>query len=142
LNDSQKAKDSDSRGERPAGRRLAEWFTLGISTLLVVAVAGILAYEAMRGDSPFVPISVEVMKDEAVKVGQQYVVPVQVQNRGAKTVRDLTLRVKQNGGREQDGHELRIDYLGEGAEQRVYVYLQSDPREEKLEVRAVAYQVD
>ena len=128
---------------RATGRKLAEWVTFAISALLVLAVAGYLAFEATRDDEPTVPIDVRVLSDQGSQKNNGYVIPVEVHNRGRRTLRALQLRLSYLAG---DGSEqaddFTIDYLSEQAKQTVYIYLDRQPGESPITVRPVAYQLE
>jgi uncharacterized protein (TIGR02588 family) len=118
-----------------AGRKLAEWVTLGTSALLVLGVAGYLAYHATRQHEPHIAVDVRPLLDQVRHKEGQYILPVECRNLGDRTLQDFRGEVTYRGS---DGsterREFRIDYLGERATQTVYVYSERDPK--GLEVRA------
>ena len=70
--------------------------------------------------------------------------PVTVKNLGDHTLRDLRISIdhQRPGGGEKQTQDFDIDYLGERAEQRIFIYLDEDPRTLTIEARAVQYRLD
>ncbi|HTE20375.1 MAG TPA: hypothetical protein VK689_18580, partial [Armatimonadota bacterium] len=71
-----------AKAEHPPSpaRTLAEWVSLGISILLIVALAGYLLRAAARGDDPYVPTEVRPLLDQARQVGGAFILPVEIAN--------------------------------------------------------------
>lgn len=131
------------RPRRATGRKLAEWVTLGVSVVLVVGVAGFLLYGALQEQSPFVPVEVRLLTELAREENGRYIVPVELRNRGRRTVKDLTVRVRyeSSGGVEEAG-DFTVDYLGDRATQKVYLYFDRHPRALRVEAAPFAYQLE
>lgn len=135
---------ADAKPQRPTGRKVAEWVTLGASVALVLAVAGYLFREAMRDHPAAVPVTVRVLADEAREVDGRFVVPVEVTNRGERTLKGLTIQVTIRGGAPggREPADVTLDYLGEKARGRVYLYLDQHPRDLGVEARAYRYELE
>jgi uncharacterized protein (TIGR02588 family) len=129
---------------RPGQRKLAEWVSLGISGALIVALAAFLVYEIVKGDSKFNLARTVPQMDAVQQVSGTFILPVEVENPGERTLRDLSVELTYTppGAQEPQKAEAKIDYLGEGARQRVYFYLDHDPRQVPVQVRPVHYQLD
>lgn len=141
--------DSKTATSRPSRRsrrrRLAEWLSLGASVLLIAALAGYLVFEAVRSRSPFVPVEVRIELDRAQRSAGRFILPVTVRNHGNHTLRDVRVVIEHraaSGDGEMQSHDFDIDYLGERAEQRLFVYLDEDPRTLTIEARAAQYRLD
>jgi len=135
---------SQQQDQRPAGRKLAEWITLGASIVIVLAVAGYLFVEAIREHPPVVPFEMRVLTAEARATADGFVVPLVVTNRGEQTVKELNIRVTTNagGGDQEDTRDITIDYLGEKASERVYLIFGRDPAALQPQARPVSYQLE
>ena len=134
---------ANARPKRRARRRAAEWVSLGISVALICLTAGYLVYDGLRSRSPVVPVDVRVELDRAVDTGGRYVLPLLVRNLGQRTLRDVRVEVShQSDGAARQTQDFDIDYLGERAEQRIFVYLEEDPRTLSVEARAMQYRLD
>ncbi len=133
-----------SSGRPPRGvRKLAEWVSFRVSASIVVALAGYLAYDAFRANSPIVPIEVTVALDEAARAEQRYVVPVRVRNMGQHALTDVKVRVTHRSpGGENASQDFDIDYLPEASDETVYLLVDRDPREARIEARAVQYRLE
>jgi uncharacterized protein (TIGR02588 family) len=125
----------EDSGPPAALRTAAEWTSLIVSAIIVFGLAAYLLIESRRPESDHVPAHVRVRTDQARQVGRQYVLPVEVFNRGRRTLRELSLEVTYTSREGQDEQrEVLLDYVGEGSRETVYLYLDSDPA--KLDVRA------
>ena len=141
INSDRKADERSESGKSAASRRLAEWVSLGISALLIASTVTYLIVQGLRGQSEFVPLAIDIVDDGISQVADQYIVPIEVHNRGQQTIRSFTGEIRL-GGAEGESHEFTIDYLGVRATEKVYVYLHRDPRSEDVRVTALTYQVD
>ena len=130
--------------KRRARRRVAEWVSLGVSVILIAAIAAYLVYHGLRPRSPFVPVEVRVEPDRSERRAERYIVPVTVKNLGDHTLRDLRITVEHQprGGGESQSQDFDIDYICERAEQRIFVYLDEDPKTLTIEARAAQYRLD
>jgi uncharacterized protein (TIGR02588 family) len=134
----------DMHQKRPTRRKFAEWVTLGVSVVLVLAVAAYLFLEAVKEHPAAVPVTVRVLTEEVQEVEGTFVVPVEVMNRGERTLKELTIKVTFAGGSTggQEPGDITIDYLGEKAKERVYLYLDVHPRELRIAARPLSYQLE
>jgi uncharacterized protein (TIGR02588 family) len=132
-----------ARPRRATGRRLAEWVTLGVSAVLVAGVAGFLLYGALQEQPPFVPVDVRVLTELAREDGGRYIVPVELRNRGRRTVKDLQVRVRyESAGGGKESGDFTVDYLGDRATQKVYLYFDRHPRDLRVDATPFAYQLE
>lgn len=130
-------------GEWPRGRKAAEWASLGVSATLVLGVASYLCYEVWRPHSEIIPVTVRPLPGEAGEVPGGYVLPVEVHNGGSNTLHHLKVRVSHRapGGKDEE-QEFTVDYLGERATRRVYVYFDRDPRPLSVTATPLNYTTD
>ena len=130
-------------GRASGGRKLAEWVTLAASGLLVLAVAGFLAYQALREDGPYIVAELRPLPERVEHRDGQFILPVEVRNGGDRTLRDfrgeVVLRAPDGSA---DRHEFRIDYLGERATATVYVYSREDPAPLHIDARPLDYRLE
>ncbi len=84
--------DGARQGDKPPERSGAEWTTLGISAVVVLALLGAALGEVfLRDDPPGVRISVGVSTAEAeTREGQTYI-PFEVRNDGAEAGKDVVV---------------------------------------------------
>ena len=129
----------------PVPRKLAEMVTLGASALLILSVTVYLTYLGLRADDPAVPVEVRLLTDQVQQTGGQFVVPVEVRNRGQRTLRSVKVLVAHrplNDGGGGDVTDFEIDYLGPSSTQKVYLHLDRHPHSLKLDLRPVHYALD
>lgn len=131
-------------GSRTGGRKLAEWVTMGVSTALVLGVVGFLIYQMTREQGPFVAVEVRLLADQTRQSGGRYVTPVEIHNRGRRTLRSFRGEVTfQTPDGTPGKREFEIDYLGEQVRRTVYVYFDRRPNELKdLYAVPLDYQLD
>jgi uncharacterized protein (TIGR02588 family) len=124
-------------------RRFAEWISLGISTVLLLCLAGYLLLQALAPDSPYLLDEARPLTAEVQQKGDRYILPIEISNQGRRTLRELKVEVRatEPGGK-SDTRELQIDYLGEQSAQKVFLYFEQDPRGSRVETRPVYYLVD
>ena len=84
----------DDQEPRPAQRTVAEWTTLAISAVVVLALIGAaLAEIFLRDDPSGAVVSIELSPDEAeIRAGQTYI-PFEVRNDGADAATDIVVVV-------------------------------------------------
>ena len=131
-------------GKRASTRRkAAERITMAGSVLVVLAVASFLLYEIAGPDSPYVPVSIRPRLDQVEPGDLRWLLPVEVENRGRRTLQGFKAEVVYEApGGERGRREIEIDFLGEGSAQRHYVSFDRDPRELRIEARPLSYHVD
>lgn len=98
-------------------RKFAEWVSLSISVLLILGLTGYLINEALQSNDNLVLVTVRVLTAQSGRAGEQYVLPVEVTNRGSHTLRDLQVEVTahakdSSASEEPQKREITIDYLG------------------------------
>ncbi len=135
--------EESSRDASSVPRRLAEWISLGVSVVLILATASYLVVQGLRGQSAFVPVTVTVLKNEVSTRESQFILPIEVSNQGEQTIRaftgEVSIPLTEN---ETESHEFTIDYLGVRAREKVYVYFDQDPRGRDVKAKPLTYQVE
>lgn len=122
------------------GRKVAEWVTLGLSVVIVTGLAGYILYQALREDAPYIPAEVRPLMDQVGREGGKYFLPVEVHNRGRRTLRDFRaeLTYRTTDGK-QETRDIKIDFLAERARETRYFYFDQDPRGLQVEARPLGY---
>ena len=129
--------------DRPAGRKLAEWVTMGVSLLVVAGVAGVLGYQATREKHAFVPAEMTPLLEEVREVKGQYILPIEVTNRGGRTLQGFKARVTSHPAQgPAEDRDFEIDYLGEGATQKIYLYFDRHPRDLRVRAQPLGYRLE
>jgi uncharacterized protein (TIGR02588 family) len=129
--------------DRPAARKLAEWVTMGLSVLVVAGVAGVLGYQATREKHAFVPAEMTPLLEEVREVNGQYILPLEVKNRGRRTLHGFKARVTSHPAQgPPEEREFEIDYLGEGATQKTYLYFDRHPRDLRVRAQPLGYRLE
>lgn len=104
--------DAKVKDRPPGGKNALEWTVFGLSVLLVLAVIGLLAREALRWkESPArlrAELGTPVMQDGS------WWVPVKVRNEGESLAADVTIEVRAGG--ETSGFTL--DFVPRGTDRQ------------------------
>ncbi|MFN3648339.1 MAG: hypothetical protein ACK47B_02060 [Armatimonadota bacterium] len=130
-------------GRRTGGRLVAEWISLGISVLLILGLSGYLLWQGLGAETEHIPVQVRPLWGEVRPLGGEYVVPIEVENQGRRTVRDLRIGITYVGEQgEEVEQDTTIDYLGERSKTRVFVYVPTDPRQAQLEATPSLYRLE
>lgn len=142
--DEERGRGGGGERGRPGRRTLAEWVSLGISAALIAGLGVFLVYEIMKGDGAYNVARAVAQTDQVQQVEGLFILPVEVENRGERTLRDVAVELTYTlPGKEQpETAEAKIDYLGEGVKQKLYFYLEHDPRQMPVSARALHYQLD
>lgn len=139
-----KSKTSEDRQDpRPPALKLAEWVSMLLGLLLVAGVAGYLVVEAVREQAAFIPVQVNAYVDEAQQVDHGYVLPLEIVNRGHRTIHRFRGSVAWHAaGSDVQRREIEIDYIGERASQRAFIVMQQDPRSVDVQTEVHSYLLD
>jgi uncharacterized protein (TIGR02588 family) len=130
---------------RPASHTLAEWVSFGVSCLLIAGLAAFLVYEIVKRNDAYVVPRIVVRTDAVRQLEAVFILPVEVENTGRRTLRDLEIELTYTPPGNQQPEkkaEKTFDYLGEGAKQTLYFYLDHDPRQVPVHVRPLHYRLD
>lgn len=116
-----------------------EWSVFAVSSVLVVGVLSVLAYDGWT--APLTPPSLEVHVGlPEYRVGY-YAVPVTVKNQGFQTAEAVQIQVqltKHDGSKELG--DLKIEFVPRQSLRRGFVTFESDPRTAKsITARPLAY---
>jgi len=133
---------SQSGHRASTGRKLAEWVTLLISSVLVFGLAGFLLIQALQPHSKFVMMRATPRFENTEKQGRQYFLPIEVENRGRRTVREVNIEVKWKEQGKPQSRDVPIDYLGERSRQTIILIFDSDPKLLRVEAVPTYYRLD
>lgn len=117
----------------------SEWVAAGFGLLIVLAVLGVLGYQALgAGESP-PDIVNRVVALRPVSGG--YLVQVEVRNRGGETTAGLTLEgTLKEGERDLETSEATLDYVPGRSTREAGLFFTENPQRYRLELRALGYQ--
>lgn len=131
--DSQR-QDSQRAPRDIGGRTPAEWTSLIVSSLALLAVLGPLVYLYLSGrvQPPIIVVTPELNQVE--HRGEYYYLPVKVQNTGTRTAADVWVRLTHEPPEgEQETVHFQVGFLAGKAYERALVVFRRDPREGELE---------
>ena len=144
--DSKYGVEADGRGEAgrteqtsDTRRSAAEWTTLIISSLIVMALAGLVIFQAVSGGTEPPNIEVEPQLTEVRSEGDSYYLPLSITNSGDLTGEEVEVEATLTSGEEEETSAVTIAFLAGGETESATAVFSSDPREGELEVRVVGY---
>lgn len=128
-----KAKNSEVTG----GQRV-EWVIAALSAVLVLALAGFIAFEALTrtGGEPRVALTVERM----LAIADGYAAKIQVRNDGHVTISDVVIEgaISLDDGETQTA-SVTLDYLPAGSDTEIGLGFSQEIDPERLALRVVGY---
>lgn len=133
--------NADQADQPATVRSWAEWITFGISSLILIALVGLVGYVWFtREDEP--PV-LSVMKiAEPREANGQFYVPFEVRNEGGQTVDSvqITAELTIQGEVQETGDQV-IDFLSSGErEEGAFIFTQN-PAEAELTIRVASYKL-
>ena len=122
-----------------APRKLAEWTTLILSITVIGALTVYLILDLRSPASPYVELAVRAEYGEVRQVGNRYVLPIDIENKGDKAVGRANIRITIHGSQGTQTDDFEIQYLGKRSKTRIYRYFERDPRALKVEISPTHY---
>lgn len=133
----------DDDAQQPERRRRSEkleWIIGSVCGLLVLALLGFLAFEALSGGDGM-PV-LQAIAGPPVPAGESFVVPVRVSNSGRSTAADVAVegRLVGEGGKEETA-STTLDYVAGGSSAGAALIFTADPASGKFELAVKSYTV-
>ncbi|GLK79596.1 TIGR02588 family protein [Methylopila turkensis] len=129
--------DTESRPQKPEVARV-EWAVGALGATIVIAVLGVLAYEAAvyRDGAP--ALVAQVVDVTATEAG--HVVRFRTENHGPSTAAEVVVRATlTQGDRTLEEVETTLDYVARKSSREAGVIFKADPATATLDLRATAY---
>jgi uncharacterized protein (TIGR02588 family) len=123
-------------------RKLAEWITLAVSTVTILALVAYLLFEFAAPASPFVELVATPLFSDAQKVGESFVLPIDIENRGRRTVALATFRITIAGANGEEYEHIELQYLARTSKQRIYKYLAREPKRGNVRIVPGYYRLE
>lgn len=122
-------------------RSIAEWTTLGISSVILLTVVGLITFLSFDKDTQAPVITVEPLLNEVREDASGYYLPVIVRNEGGRTVEEVQILVElDTGSGEPETAELTVVFLAGGEEVRGTSIFEHNPTEGEVTARATSFQ--
>jgi uncharacterized protein (TIGR02588 family) len=121
---------------------MAEWLSFGVSLALILSVVGYLVARMLEPSAPVIDARVTPLFDEAKRQGSRFVLPVEVENRSPRSVRDLQISIRYELDGRPQSMQLVLDYVGQTSLHVVYAYFREDPRGLAIQAEPLSYSVD
>ena len=128
----------DVQEHSAAGASPWEWVAAAIGFVLLLGAIGYLVYVAVT--TPAGPPAIAFEQGPVMRSGSGYVVDITVRNEGASTAAGVEIE----GALLRDGTAVEtstttLDYLPRFSEREFGLFFSSDPRDGRLELRALGY---
>ena len=128
---------STSERAQHAARTMPEWIVFGASALILGAVVIVLVVLAFQSAAPAEPVA---EPPGAVRqLGNQFFVPVEVENRGDKGAAQVQVLAELTIDGETVSADQVIDFLGTGETQALTFVFADDPAAGELVVNVVGF---
>ncbi|HWO42423.1 MAG TPA: hypothetical protein VNO43_11530 [Candidatus Eisenbacteria bacterium] len=116
-----------------------EWVIGAVGFLLVASVIGFLVYQALTGDRQ--PPDVQLNIESIVQTTNGYMVHVKAVNHGGSTAEGVVVAGRLlEGAVPLERSETTVDYLPPRSEKKIGLFFTRDPRNLRLELRALGYE--
>ncbi len=132
-------KEETDKKSQPGGKNALEWIVFALASVLVLAVGGILAYEAAVWEDQ--PARLEIETGEPVTEGGHLYLPVTVNNRGGTLAVNVNVRVTARGTEGERSVDLRFDFIPRGASREGRAAFPPDQDPAGLEARLAGYEL-
>jgi len=132
---------TDGRESRDGTGRKSkwEWVAAAVSTALVLAVVGYMAFDAVA--RPRTPPAIEVARGNVLQVRGGWLVEFRAFNHGHETAAGVKVEgTLEDGGRTVETSEATLDFVPGRATRRGGLFFREDPRARAMELRALGYQ--
>lgn len=131
---------TETSSESPPKRNCAEWITFIISSLILLALIGLILYDWLLSQQS--PPILQVEPQAAVEIREgQYYQPFTLKNTGGnfaesvQVIASLTI----DSPEDLEVGEQEISFLAAGEKKSGYFIFTHDPREGELSVRVASY---
>jgi uncharacterized protein (TIGR02588 family) len=128
--DDDKDKDAGKQGKE---RTAAEWVTFSVSVLILLALVGLVIFQALtRGNRPST-IKVEPMLQEVRQSEGAFYLPITITNDGDEAVGDVEVQMSlASEGSEPETVAFTVQFLAGGESQEETVVFSKDPSKGEL----------
>ncbi|MBC7530081.1 MAG: hypothetical protein H7318_00790 [Oligoflexus sp.] len=135
----QDQKDAPLRAEFHSTTPTLEWIISTAGFMLVVAMLGFIAMNAMKGENS--PPAITVHAEKISPNGSRFLVQIRVENKGASTAAGLTVEgVLKDGDKEVGTSTVTLDYLPAHSYRTGGLFFDKNPEALSLELRPLGYQ--
>lgn len=131
------------RGERPGGRKFAEWTTLILSVLVVVGLASYLALLSFREPTRTLLPQWHLLVEQSEKRGDFFIVPLVISNPEKRAISSFKFAVLEVGGPRPPKvwQEIEVEYLGGTESQTIFLFFDRDPAAMQIEIKPLYYRL-
>jgi uncharacterized protein (TIGR02588 family) len=142
--ESRQPQSEEGSGEEGAGQRRrsgAEWTTLGISIILILALLALVTYVSMTGGDEPPIVQARPLDQEIRHEGESYYLPVAVTNRGGRTAEEVVVQAELAGNDgSSEASEFTLDFLAGGETREGTVVFATDPAAGELTIDIASFQ--
>lgn len=119
----------------------AEWTTLILSSLIILAIVAGVIWLTVDGDDAPPHIEATPVMAELRQAGDVYSLPIEVTNQGTVAVQEVLVRAEVSGeGASTETAEFTLDVLAGGETREATVVFRTDPATHDLTVGVVSFQ--
>ncbi|MEM6424520.1 MAG: TIGR02588 family protein [Cyanobacteria bacterium P01_D01_bin.128] len=120
-------------------RSLAEWITLGLATLILSVLVGLILYDWQINQNRPPAFQIEVTQSARITDGHYYV-PFSIKNTGGRIARTVQVTAElQIDGQVSESGEQQIDFLSGSEKKRGNFVFDQNPQQGELLIRVASY---
>lgn len=127
-----------SGGGRRASRTTAEWVTFGVSVLILAVLVGLIVRDWVVHEQPAAPVA--KVAGPVRHVGNQFFVPVDVENLGDLTATEVVVKARLRVGEDTVESDHTIQQVAGSATEELELVLPKDPATGTLTVQVTGFQ--
>lgn len=124
------------------GRKLAEWITLIVSSATILGLIAYLVMDIFTPASNHIELAATPVYGEAARAGNRFVLPIEIENRGGKTVAYASFSIAITGPDGKESETFELKYLAGNSKRRIYKYLPRDPKDVRIDLVPVYYTLE
>ncbi|NJL86691.1 MAG: TIGR02588 family protein [Leptolyngbyaceae cyanobacterium SM1_1_3] len=122
-------------------RTLAEWITLGVTTLILAILVALVVYDWRANQSRPPAFQVEIAETARVTDGRYYV-PFAITNTGGRVARTVQVTAELHlDNADDEAGEQQIDFLSGSERKRGSFVFEHDPQTGELVIRVASYRL-
>lgn len=124
------------------GRKSAEILSFVISSSIILGIIGFLAFDHFKSkDSPFLEMKVTIFKDKVHQVGENYILPVKIENLGNRTATKATFSVEILVEGSEEKSQIDLDYLARHSSKTFYLAHRKNLSHLTISIKLESYQL-
>ena len=129
----------DYRVKKIESHQIGEFISISISAILIGFITIYLIVNIVSTQSSYITIEANAVYETAVSHGTQYVMPIEIKNKSAKTANFV--RVELSEIKSGEKRDIDVDYLGSNSTRTVYTYYDYPIKRDDIQMTPSIYKL-